>query len=229
MRSHRCTNFRQKNGEILHYWTSILRQSMSKHILSSCTTFLLCSMLHLTPFEVSTKVYVRRRSSWRRKSCENIITGSIWIEIKTHMRALHLHALTKREINRLSEYFLFCRDPLHVIFQVTWTNESKVAVVTWSAGNIRAISKHIVVKSKQMQWVRICICSGKQFEDAFENQTNCTRVAMHIEGNLKKHLRRTVEEVKQMQYVWLCIISIEPFTESFDKTYRRQAKRMQPV
>ena len=126
-------------------------------------------------------------------------------------------------------FFPFCRDPLHVIFQVTWTNESKVAVVTWSAGNIRAISKHIVVKSKQMQWVRICICSGKQFEDAIENQTNCTRVAMHIEGNLKKHLRRTVEEVKQMQYVWLCIISIEPFTESFDKTYRRQAKRMQPV
>ena len=80
-----------------------------------------------------------------------------------------------------------------------------------------------------MQRVWICLCSGKQFEDAIENQTNCTRVAMHIEGNLKKHLRRTVEEVKQMQYVWLCIISIEPFTESFDKTYRRQAKRMQPV
>ena len=96
--------FPSKKGEILHYWASILRQSMSKHILSSCTTFLLCSMLHLTPFEVSTKVYVRRRSSWRRKSCENIITWSIWIEIKTHMRALHLHALTKRELNRLSTF-----------------------------------------------------------------------------------------------------------------------------
>ena len=38
------------------------------------------------------------------------------------------------------------------------------------------ILKHIVVKSKQMQiQVRICICLGKQFEDAFENQTNSTR------------------------------------------------------
>ena len=96
----------------------------------------------------------------------------------------------------------------------------------------RRIYQNIVVKSKQMQWVRICICSGNQFEDAFENQTtNSTRVAMHIHGKAiwKKHLKRTVEKVKQMQFVWLCIISIEPFTESFDKTYRRQAKRMQPV
>ena len=156
----------------MHYWTSILRQSMSEHILSSCTTFLLCSMLHLTPFEVSTKVYVRRRSSWRRKSCENIITGSIWIEIKTHMRALHLHALTDWVLSLLSRSS-----------SCDISSDLDKWIQSCSGNMERRIYQNIVVKSKQMQWVRICICSGNQFEDAFENQTtNSTRVAMHTHG-----------------------------------------------
>ena len=54
-----------------------------------------------------------------------------------------------------------------------------------------------------MKWVRLCIRLGKQFEGAFENQTNATRVAF------------------SWQFVWLCIISIEPVAEPFDNTYRR--------
>ena len=145
---------------------------MYKHILlSSCTTLPLCITLHsipscenvITPF------------------CENVITGSNLNRNKDPHES-STSPRSNKTGHKQTDYFLFCCDPLHVIFQLTWKNESKVAVVTWSAGNIWAILKHIVVKSKQMQWVRIFICSGKQFEDAFENQTNSTRVAMHIHG-----------------------------------------------
>ena len=102
---------------------------MSKHILSSCTTLPLCITLHsipscenvITPF------------------CENVITGSNLNRNKDPHES-STSPRSNKTGHKQTDYFLFCCDPLHVIFQLTWKNESKVAVVTWRAGNTRAIS-----------------------------------------------------------------------------------------
>ena len=102
---------------------------MSKHILSSCTTLPLCITLHsipscenvITPF------------------CENVITGSNLNRNKDPHES-STSPRSNKTGHKQTDYFLFCWDPLHVIFQLTWKNESKVAVVTWRAGNTRAIS-----------------------------------------------------------------------------------------
>ena len=101
---------------------------MSKHILSSCTTLPLCITLHsipscenvITPF------------------CENVITGSNLNRNKDPHES-STSPRSNKTGHKQTDYFLFCCDPLHVIFQLTWKNESKVAVVTWRAGNTRAI------------------------------------------------------------------------------------------
>ena len=102
---------------------------MSKHILSSCTTLPLCITLHsipscenvITPF------------------CENVITGSN-LNRNKDPHECSTSPRSNKTGHKQTDYFLFCCDPLHVIFQLTWKNESKVAVVTWRAGNTRAIS-----------------------------------------------------------------------------------------
>ena len=115
---------------------------MSKHILSSCTTLPLCITLHsipscenvITPF------------------CENVITGSNLNRNKDPHES-STSPRSNKTGHKQTDYFLFCCDPLHVIFQLTWKNESKVAVVTWRAGNTRAISSETRSRWTSLFWL----------------------------------------------------------------------------
>ena len=122
---------------------------MSKHILSSCTTLPLCITLHsipscenvITPF------------------CENVITGSILNRNKDPHES-STSPRSNKTGHKQTFYFPFCCDPLHVIFQLTWKNESKVAVVTWRAGNTRAISSETWSRWTSLFFEKSHACRG---------------------------------------------------------------------
>ena len=99
---------------------------MSKHILSSCTTLPLCITLHSIPSCENVII----------PFCENVITGSNLNRNKDPHES-STSPRSNKTGHKQTDYFLFCCDPLHVIFQLTWKNESKVAVVTRRAGNTR--------------------------------------------------------------------------------------------
>ena len=71
------------------------------------------------------------------------------------------------------------------------------------------IWRRTLEKAKQMQPVWLCVCSGRQFEETFENTQ--------------------WRKAKQMQPMWLCILPDRQFEGTFEKAQWRKAKQMQPM
>ena len=81
---------------------------MSKHILSSRTTLPLCITLHSIP---SCENVITA-------CCENVITGSNLNRNKDPHES-STSPRSNKTGHKQTDYFLFCCDPLHVIFQVS--------------------------------------------------------------------------------------------------------------
>ena len=85
--------------------------------------------------------------------------------------------------------------------------------------------------------MRLCLFSGKPFEDTLENaqwrkvqQMQPMRLCLYwgrpFEGTFENAHRR---KVKQMQSMWLCILTGWQFEDTFEDTQWRKVKQMQPV